>query len=221
MSKEKDLLIKITDSYGEFCLHDNVISDPLTKKRGPQGRVEIFEITDDNKKKLIQKSNLVVYVGRELIAQRIVDTENANVNTDKDEYISWLGLGDGGVDPADPFDPIPPTNSDTDLASEVPLNNSDASYADFRVGNYYKAPLQSIEFEQDTANDDAWLIVKITVQIQQIDAIGEQISECGLFSSLSDAGGYAGPFHLFARATFPTIVKTATRQLLVIWYLYT
>jgi hypothetical protein len=72
MEDNKDLVIEITDYYG-----DNLSDGVGNKKRNmksdesrPKGFVEIFEVSDDGSKKLLGKHNLVVYQGREWLITR-------------------------------------------------------------------------------------------------------------------------------------------------------
>ena len=230
--KVKTIEIVSKEHYGDNCLVDSVNPDQGGGDRRPKGTVEIYEVGDDGKKKLVRKSNLVLYRGREMLAQRLVDVDNSTgsysyTRPTKDEFVSWLGLGDGGVTPADPFDPIPPTLTDEDLSARVMINASDSSCADYHVvsvgypdAGYYKHPFDSVTFERDILNDSKWLVVKITTTIGTDDANGSQISEAGLYSAASRSGGYGGNFSLFARVTFPSMVKTSDRRLIFVWYLY-
>jgi hypothetical protein len=219
MKDIEETIVKIEDKYGDKCLGDSCNCQNSINRK-PEGLVEIYEVLEDGSKKILQKSNLVVYVGRELIVEKIINQEIVGISPDKDEYLSWFGLGDGGVDVSDPFDPLPPTNGDIDLSNEIPISATEATCADFHDGAYYKMPFDSIVTEVDPANDDKLLIHKITTTVGSSYAIGYQLSEAGLFTSLSNADGYSGNFSLFARVTFPTIVKTVTRRLIFIWYLY-
>lgn len=227
MEKEKDLEVVVTERYGEECLDDAVVSDKTQGAGRPQGFVEVFEVDENGNKKLIGKNNLVLYQGREMLAQRLVNTENASATPTKDEFVAWFGLGSGGVDPADPFDPVSPVVTDTELASLVMINASDSSNADYQTAGgiypdtgYYKKPFDTIEFEADVLNDNKWLILKITTTIGTTDANDENLSEAGLYSAASSGGGYSGQFSLFARVTFPTIRKVSTRRISFVWYLF-
>ena len=213
------------DYYGDNCLTDTCYPDgrPKGKGRKPQGEVFIYDMKD-GKKELVHKSNLVVYSGREMLAQRLANYENPNITATKDEFLAWLGLGDGGVRPADPLDPVPPANQDTDLSSRIMIQNiTDVNYADLHSAGgaypktgYYKKQFDNIIFERDSYNDDKWLSLQITTTITINDANGEQFSEAGLFSAESRADGYAGNFTLFARVTFPSIIKTPDRRLVFV-----
>jgi len=97
------------DYYGEECLADRCnMGDKVIERKTPHGYVEIYEVDENNKKKLVGKSNLVLYQGREMLAQRLVNIANSNVTPTKDEFISWFGVGDGGVIPGDPLNPSAP-----------------------------------------------------------------------------------------------------------------
>ena len=63
---EKDILVQVSDMYGDECLGDSCNAREESVGRKPQGYVEVYEVDKDNKKKkLIGKSNLVTYCGRE------------------------------------------------------------------------------------------------------------------------------------------------------------
>lgn len=215
---EKDKLIEIHDYYGDECLTDSV----LRRKEGPRqprGVVEIYEIGKNGKKKLIRKSNLIVYLGRELICERMFKSQNANITPDIEEFICWGGLGCGGVNPADPFDPYSPCNQDIALGEDVPIHATNANYADLHDGFYHKIPIIN-EYIQDSDNDNSWIISRVGLTFGKEDAVNKQISEAGLFTAGDNSGGFGGPFHLFARVTFPTVIKSSTIQLVFVWYLY-
>ena len=239
MEKVKDTKILIRESYGDNCLVDQVnVNKPV--ERRPKGEVLIYEQREDGREKLVHKSNLVVYLGREMLAQRLVNLNNANVTPTKDEWVQWFGVGDGGVRPADPLDPTPPINDNEFLYSPVMVSDTtSALYADFHTAGevraadsyvypstgFYKKifdqePTNQIEFQTDILNDDRYLVIKITTTIGVNDANGQQLSEAGLFSAASATGGYSGQFSLFARVTFPSLIKTAERRLIFVWYLY-
>jgi len=237
--KIETFVIESEDFYGDNCLDDSILQKK-EKLRGPQGEVHIYDCDKkNNKKKLIQKSNLVVFLGRELLAQRLVNLTNPFFTSgypSKDEFLCWFGLGDGGVRPADPLDPIPPINNNDFLNSPIPVFNSTSSaYADFHtVGDVYKGgdvysvtgsyvkqfDLNGIVFQNDVLNDSRQLVIQITTTIGTTNANGYQLSEAGLFTAESNIGGYNGNFSLFSRVTFPALIKTNDRRLIFVWYLY-
>lgn len=228
-NKKETIQVQIADFYGDNCLSDS-FNRKRKQDRKPQGEVHIYEVSDQGEKKLLHKSNLVVYLGREVLAQSFLRAANGLGGTDyKDEFLTWFGLGNGGVLPADPLNPIPPNNQNTELETNVMINAADASCADYHITGvdadypttgFYKHPFDQVDYETDPDNDDSYIIGKITISIGVDDANGNQISEAGLFTASSRDGAWAGPFHLFSRVTFPTIVKTADRRLVFIWYLY-
>jgi hypothetical protein len=224
---KKDLEINAFDYYGDKCLGDSISNKKENIDRRPKGLVKIYELDKSGNRKLVHKGNLVVYLGRELLAQRLVNTENAFATPTKDEFLTWFGLGDGGVDVSDPFVPIAPVIIDDDLSSRVMINATDSSCADYHVTGtgypetgYYKKPFNSVTFEPDELNGNSWLIVRISVTIGANDSNGNQLSEAGLFTATSGAGGHSGQFSMFSKVTFPTIVKTDARRLVFVWYLY-
>lgn len=218
--KEKDIVVQVCDMYGDNCLDDDCNASDEKGGRKPQGFVEIYEVDDKDKKKLVGKKNLVTYSGREWLATKIFNTENIHIDSTAAEFICWFGLGTGGCPVGDPLNPTSPTNLDTDLDTECSMNATDPTYADFKSGAYYKHPLDSVIFEQDTDNANAYLICRVTVTIGIDDANGNNINEAGLFICDDNTGGAVGPFHLFSRVTFPSIVKTTDRQLIFVWYIY-
>jgi len=253
----KTIEIVAKDFYGENCLVDSALTRQ-SQKRKPEGLVEIYDIKDDGSKKLIRKNNLVVYQGRETLAQMLVrtntvDEDGIGVSTagNKDMWLNWFGLGQGAADTecspgsGDVFTPESPSNEDTELKCPVMINVADSSSADYHIqgdagypggdckgtgglypatGNY-KHPLNDISFEKDNLNDNKWMIIKISITIGVSDANGsasggQALNEAGLYTSESNAGGYSGDFALFARVTFPTLLKDSTRRLQFVWYLF-
>jgi hypothetical protein len=229
MSKQpklKDIEVVAEEFYGDHCLIDSVFTNKQSTRR-PQGRVEIWEVNDDGTKQLVNKSNLIVYLGREMLVQRLFDVENIYATPTKDEFLYWIGFGSGGVRPADPLVPVPPTLTDTELGSLVMVSATDSSAADYHIAGgiypdsgYYKYPFDSVEFERDYNNEDKWLVGKITTTLGTALANGSQISEAGLYTAASRSPGYTGQFSLFARVTFPTLIKTVDRRIIFIWYIY-
>lgn len=236
-NSSKNIEVVASEFYGDNCLGDSTNGN--TSERRPKGWVEIWEEDPKTgKRKLVNKSNLIVYLGREFVAQRIFDVENtlgqaaaaslSEIFPKKNEFLYWMGFGSGGVRPADPLTPTPPTLTDNDLASLVMISATDSSAADYHVagGNYpdtgyYKYPFDKVEFERDYNNEDKWLIGKITTTLGTALANGEQISEAGLYTAASRNPDYSGQFSLFARVTFPTLIKTVDRRIVFIWYIYT
>lgn len=220
-SQKQNFQIEIFEQYGEHCLKD-CLGLVETSDRKPKGYVEIYEMTPEGERKLVGKSNLVLYTGREWITQRIFNVINTHVTSAPGDAIYWFGVGDGGAPILDPLTPTAPTNTDTDLGNSVVIS-SDSTNADYRltpVAGYYKKPIYSVEYQQDVYNNNSYLIAKATMILDAGDSNGYNISEAGLFASPSSAGGDAGPFTCYARVTFPSIVKTTARILTIIWYVF-
>jgi len=225
-NKVKTTVIEVRDHYGEECLNDSV-NKKLLDRGSPKGFVEIYDVLENGEKKLIGKNNLVLYAGREWLASRAFNLANQFIEPSQSEFISWFGLGDGGVIPGDPFNPTPPVITDTDLIVKIMINATDASCSDYHVispgyeeEGFYKKPFERIDYEIDPLNNDKFLIVKVTTTISSSDANGKQLSEAALYTSESNAAGYTGPYHIFARVTFPSLVKTSDRRLIFAWFLY-
>lgn len=218
--KIETLKIISKDRYGESCLQDKVFGNDKNERK-PKGYVEVYEVSDEGNEKLIGKSNLVLYQGREWLISRAFNAVNGSITPQPTEFIYWVGLGDGGCYGYDPLTPIPPTNLDTELNHPIPINPTNSAYADFVSGEgYYKMPYDSLTFEQDSDNDNKYLIGRVTITVGINDGNGYALSEAGLYTAASSTGGYAGPFNLYAKVTFSSVVKTSTRQLIFVWYLY-
>ena len=133
--KVKTIEVEAKDFYGEECLQDNLnASGNRSDKSNPSGYVKIYEVDDKGNKKLLGKHNLVLYQGREWLAQRMLYTENENVASTRHEFLTWFGLGDGGVIPGDPFNPAPPVLTDNELNSKIMITAIDSSAADYNMG---------------------------------------------------------------------------------------
>ncbi len=187
-----------------------------SNSRPRKNYVEIYDVTD-GQEKLIEKQNLVVYTGREWLAGRMFDIENLALggvlNT---EAVYWFGLGEDGSSP---------NASNVDLGTEIDITTDALKGGDQNISTleYRKVLFDTIEYEQDSLNDDRYLIIKITVIIPTDDANGYDIAEAALLTNVSDSPGIAGaadPWHLFARVAFDSIQKDSNRELKFIWYIY-
>ena len=227
MSKEiQTLTVEVKD---EYSLQD--AASKISSRVQPRGYVEIYETDESGEdRQLVGKSNLVVYQGREWIATKIMGLENTNLGKDERTYsIYWFGLGSGGTEVNDPINAISPTNQDTNMYSSIGLRaEQDGTLGDYKTTGlppgedpgFFKVVFDSVEFEQDTDNDNKYLILKITTNIGVDYANGKNISEAGLFTSSTPDAEHTGPFALFSRVTFPTIIKSESRQLVFVWYIY-
>ena len=223
MSDNKTILIEGTD----LCIASDQDSTN-TQNAGPKGYVEIYEVDEETGEKILvhESSNLVVYLGREWLISRAIRVASPDSSCGTfDEFICWVGFGYGGVDPMNPLVPIPPLTTDTNLYCPRMINvDSKGLYADW--GNYgdstgyYKVNIDQTRFEADSLNDNAYLKVVLSAYLDPDDAADKDISEVGLFTADSNEEEIPGPFHLYARLTFPTIIKQNNRRLLINWRLY-
>jgi hypothetical protein len=181
-----------------------------------RGMVEIYQIDKSGKKKLHARSNLIVYLGREWLLSRIVNVNNTNILPTDNLYLSWLSVGTGGAPATDPLNPIPPSNTDISLANQIVINASNASLAD--NGNYIG--FSDVTFLQDNLNLNSYLIMRLDVLLDETMANGNNLNEAGLWISNSNNAVEANQFYLFARNTFPTLVKSPAVSLQFIWYIY-
>lgn len=240
----KDIKINISDKL--------IIRDKLNiaKKvnisesdRGPKGFVEVYEVDKDGKKLLVEKQNLVVYAGREWVAQRIFASDNLHLpvsGSKAAEWICWLGVGKGGASPSDSLVPIAPTLFDTDLSTPVIISNDPYElYADWYTSGseagWRKKNIGVVDFEADGDNNNKYLVIRIETTLDVGEADNELINEVGLFTAASadplfniplgytgplNAYPYNGPFHLFAKVTFSTIPKTPEKRFVFSWKIY-
>lgn len=178
-----------------------------------KGWVEIY---DKNNGQLLSKSNLIVYSGREIALQRILNKDRVDGSLQKDLFVTWLSVGTGGATPGDILNPVPPNPTDTALTNEVVLNVADPTFAD----NFKKHPINSIVYEQDPENENKFLIGKLTTTIGSNDANGYDINEAALWLSETDDPTTAATFILWAKVTFSTIRKSSERELSFVWYLF-
>ncbi|MEM3859097.1 MAG: hypothetical protein QW478_06780 [Candidatus Micrarchaeaceae archaeon] len=182
-----------------------------------KGFVEIFTIDKkSNIKKLHSKSNLIVYLGREWLLSRIINYNNPNITPNSYDYISYLGIGIGGAPVTDPLNPIPPSNTDTQLAQQIPIVAGNPAYA----GNGYYINFNNVTFLQDNLNLNSYLILRLDTLIDETMCNGYNINEAGLFTSNSNQPTLATEFFLFSRITYPTIAKGPDIAIQIIWYLY-
>lgn len=205
-------------------------------EKRPRGFVEIFDKRSGERigfsdnvslpglDKITGKDNLIVYSGRTWLMQRALNQDLNPGTGDSQSYISWFGLGTGGATVGDPLNPVAPTPLDIDLDTPIIINSSDPLCAN----SGYLHPFDSIVYEQDSSNDNQYLISKITTTIANVDADGPSgttyydLSEAGLWISNTNNVSLFDPnsLILFARVTFSTIRKHSEREIVFIWSIY-
>lgn len=233
MNKEEN--IKMDDPMNENVtvqIHDKLtrLKDRLTTKdKRPKGRVQIFEKNDDGTlTKIEDTNNLIVYNGREWLIQRATNQLLSGWPvTSPQHYISWFGLGTGGAG-ANLLIPIVPIVTDFQLNQEIVINSLDPNLPN--SGKLH--PFSTIEFIEDTANNNRFLIASITTVISKTEANGPSngsgpsdyydLNEAALYTSNSNdkSAFILSTLKLFARVTFSTIRKNVNRSLVFVWYIY-
>jgi len=222
--------VRIFDNQKRY-MKDMLSSD----SKRPKGRVQIFDKSSGEllgesdqvtfpENKLHDGPNLIVYSGRTWLMQRAFDQDLVPSSGDASSYISWFGLGTGGATSGDPLDPVVPVATDTDLDTPAIINATDPQCAN----SGYLHPFDSIVYEQDVANDNQYLISKVTTTIGNNDADGPtgttfyDLSEAGLWASNTNVAASVDPTSLilFARVTFSTIRKHDEREIVFIWSIY-
>jgi len=214
----------LNDSYGKE-LFDNT---RLSVGGMIKGYVEIYDKISAKEKLLIAKPNLVLYKGREWLAQRAAyKTMSSWDDTAKDGYINWMGVGTNGASPGDIMTPLSPTLPDSNLLSPIVLNSSESNYIDLSLSGqeYQVKPVASKIFVNDIVNQNRYLICQFQTTIISTDANGPNRET---YYDLNEAGLYVGgedslssiPISIFARCTFSTIRKDSGRELVFIWNIY-
>lgn len=162
------------------------------------------------------KNNLIVWNGREIIPQILFDKDRVLDSGEKDLRVRWLSIGSGGADAVNKLVPIAPITTDTTLAHEEVIDATNPLYTD----SGKKKPFDSITFEQDAENENKYLIAKITTTILYADAINVDLNEMALWLSETNDPLTASTFELLARVTTSTIRIDASRELVILWYIY-
>ena len=247
--------IRIND-YPKKNFDDELVCGEMVKEANSakprMGRVRIHErrLDEDGGKKLYlveDINNLIVYRGRNWLAQRAFNTNLTNRPYWKDKYISWLAIGTGGAVVGQPLTPTSPVLEDCALNAHgtvggdrcVTVNSKDYHAIDISYPKFLHDPdvtetLCSDCSEQDsidltTYRCDQFLIglVRTTIVASEANGISpatyQDISEAGLFVSPSNDLTYSfapTDMQLFARVCFSTIRKQDSRELIFSWYIY-
>jgi len=222
MSEEVKIIVN--EKYGEALDANLIRSCQKENNCKPQGHVEIYEEDENGNVKLVSKSNLVVYLGREWLVSRAMNIDNTSILPLSSDWLCWFGVGYGGCPVGNPFDPISPTNNDISLNSEFPFitEDEDLHYGDFRAGSgCYKKLFDSDPiFVQDENNDNAYLIAQITITLTAQDCNGYIVNEAALFTAPSNGGGLNTGFNMYAKVTFPSMPKIESRNIIFVWNIY-
>ena len=182
----------------------------------PRGFVNAYEVDRKGRRKLVGKSNLIVWSGRQIMLQKLLGLDRVAGSGEKDLTLFWWSHGSGGADPANPSNPIDPNAGDTSLTNEEKFIVGDPNYAD--SGN--KKILPPVVWEQDALNGNSWLIAKFTIQLTSLEGNGHKVNELGLWLSDTNSPATASVFVPFAKVTLPSIDKYSGRILEWDWYLF-
>lgn len=212
-------------------------------KEGPLNGFVV--VKDENGEILIAKKNLVVRAGRNLSLRKIFGQPGFIANEDEaalnQKKVLLFGIGKGGAPMSDPFNPLPPTPSDTDLSSPIPFRSSssalpllpseEALYTDGRDVNgtmqWYKKRFSNGngEFVVDSAND--FVYNKLQLQVTDKEARDLFVNEISLFyaqyspSGLTQNLKYTN-YSIFSRFTLQTepLPSNTNKALNIDYYVY-
>jgi len=168
-----------------------------------EGKIKVYK----NGQVVVDKNNKIVLVGRNYIMQRLFNQAYAPAN-DKVEWIPrWFSIGSGGAAPDTPFQPIWPTDEDTELFNLIPFND---------VGG----PLYTLDKTKklvDSLTYTAYLTAKFTMTVDYEDAVDSYINEVGLYASPSENQDETN-FVMLSHATFPSIPKSSMDKISIEWF---
>lgn len=206
------------------------------------GKVEIYaHYLEDPEKKIYllrRQNNLVVYRGRNWLAQRVANSSISGYSYWQDMYLSWFAIGTGGAVAGNPLTPSAPSLTDGTLSSHGVID-SGMRYVTVNSKQYHKFDDGYPTFVEDNDIEtsglynsrDRQLILKTittltTDEANDDDGISDpssyqEINEAGLF--ISNSNSISSPptqIELFARTTFPTIKKNDQVELIFNWYIF-
>jgi len=190
--------IRFSDNYHPY-LKDIATSEFSV----PRGRVQIYDKLPNGNLKILHKSNMIVFQGREWLLQRAFGPELQGADENYDKYIKWFGIGTGGGEPGNPLQAGSTRAWDTDLIEPLVINPyvdiNDPRYAPREVGgvqlNGYHKQFSSVVRKEDPANGYLLenkqfypeLIAEIRIEISSEDCNGPSgsgyadINEAALF----------------------------------------
>ncbi|WP_368880293.1 hypothetical protein [Proteus mirabilis] len=176
-------------------------------------------------KVLFTRKNLVVRIGRELTLRHLFDLPYSSEDQEKlhNRTLCLFGIGSGGTPESDPFNPLVPTSADKDLNKAVPFRIVNSGnplpeedkklYFDTKQNHddtqYMKKLFTKKELVVDTEKDRVY--VKVTLDVNALDARGQKFSEIGIFSArVTKPGETYEDIQMFSRITFDTESLSAT-----------
>lgn len=116
-------IFSIKENYG-YKLKEQIQISSDNVKHQLHGQVSIFDKLKNGNLKLIDKSNMIVFSGREWLLERAFGSMLTDYNTLKSSYvISWAGVGVGGGEPGNPLQAGSTLPNDTDLKQPIRLRD--------------------------------------------------------------------------------------------------
>ena len=235
----------------ELSLEDQMIFGDLARQGGKAshgGRIEGFVVVRDAETGavLFAKKNLVVRRGREMTLRKIFNLpgsiEGETESTLKEKHVFLFGIGSGGTPNSDPFNPIVPTPSDTDLSSPVAFRvtsdsvpmptDSVLNYTDGRAGaggtqSWFKKVFNNGQGELtiNPATDEVFN--RLELFISAADARDKFLNEIGLYfakrnMASQDPNIRFTEYTMFSRFTFMTepLPSATNKALKIDYYVY-
>lgn len=200
---KKETIYQLHDGYPRFkdSLH---ITGP---RRELKGEVSIFEKDKAGNTKLLEKSNMIVFSGREWLLERAFGDSliDYGSNTRANYIIRWFGIGTGGGEAGNPLQAGATLGSDPDLYQQIRLRSdlgiNDAGYEQYAskvinseaLHGYFKR-FTGVTKREDHANPYQEngitkypaIIAEIRVELSSDDANladFQDINEAGLYIS--------------------------------------
>ena len=206
------------------------------------GRVQVYahKIAGSDKELYLLRdtSNLVVYHGRNWLAQRAFNINDVTDSGWKDCYVSWLGIGTGGTLEGNPMIISSPDLTNTALATHGVID-SGIRYVTVAGKQYHKFddtyPTLTVDSEVSATGlgnaYDNKLVMKVVTTLAADEANDDggvsdpdayqMINEAGLFfADVNTISPVPTKMEMFARVAFPSIKKNSEVELIFTWYIF-
>jgi len=187
-----------------------------------RGAGEVY-LDKDMKKLHYKTDNLIVYISREIIAQRIFGVNRvtpAPGTPGQSEYtVNFLSVGSGGASSSDPFSPLVVNNEDLGLINEVRFTTDFVGNPLYAI-NGFKKRIGDKQILQDDLNNNRYIIVKTTTIIGKDECNGNFLNEAALWFTHSEDGTEIDSTNIVmaSRFTFPSMMKTSELEPIIVWY---
>lgn len=224
MTSSSSKIIQISDS--------SAVADLM--RSGPKQNFIVIRHPETGEILQVRK-NLVVRDGREFSLRRMfnIPYPTQTLSQLNERAITTFGIGTGGTPLADPFNPIAPTPADIALnnqvafrtaTSGVPLSAQDLErYFDANTvsgtTSYYKKLITGQTLVRNDAMNEIY--VRLTLEINSLDARNQLISELALYSSRITGATHVD-FAIATRVTFQTepLSEASGKGLTIEYYVY-